>query len=61
MDMGTDAIGRLVSGAEETVSVAAILPLRSADLLAEALEGVGPGTWHFDTTTGLTTWDASMR
>lgn len=56
--MNYEAIERFVSGVEETTSVAAAMPLGTAEFLAEALEGAGFGTWHLDMETGLTTWDA---
>ena len=57
MEMGAPS-RRLERSRDEAVDLVAAMPLEASDFVGEALEGAGFGTWHLDTATGLTTWDA---
>lgn len=61
MDLGAAAIQRFASGVDELASFPSKMPSPAADLIIEALAGAGIGTWYFDASTGITTWDAVSR
>lgn len=56
VDMSDEA-GRFANHGE-FACLASAMPLGTAEFVAEALKAAAVGTWHFDATTGLTTWDA---
>ena len=42
---------------DELSCVTGLMPFGTADFVAKALKSAAVGTWHFDASTGLTTWD----
>lgn len=52
----SDEAGRFVT-CDEFGCVTGVMPFGTAEIVAKALRGAAVGTWHFDSSTGLTTWD----
>lgn len=57
MDLGAATAEQFGRGVDELASFPSEMPTSSAELVLAALAGAGVGTWHFDSATGLTTWD----
>lgn len=58
MDLGAAKAEHFGRGVNELVSFPSEMPTPSTELALGALASAGVGTWHFDTATGLTSWDA---
>lgn len=57
MDLGAATTERFGRGVDELASFPSEMPNSSPELVLAALADAGVGTWHFDASTGLTSWD----